>query len=67
MKQHNSGFCIGLFQKKIKQGRVGRDEDMELTGVLKNLKVDFQGLIKNNVEFPGIIKKIMRNFQESWF
>ena len=46
---------------------MGRDEDMELTGVLKNLKVDFQGLIKNNVEFPGIIKKIMRNFQESWF
>ena len=67
MKQHNSGFCIGLFQKKTKQRRVGRDEDMELTGVLKNLKVDFQGLIKNNVEFPGIIKKIMRNFQESWF
>ena len=67
MKQHNSGFCIGLFQKKTKQERVGRDEDMELTGVLKNLKVDFQGLIKNNVEFPGIIKKIMRNFQESWF
>ena len=46
---------------------MGRDEDMELTGVLKNLKVDFQELIKNNVEFPGIIKKIMRNFQESWF
>ena len=55
MKQHNSGFCFGLFQKKAKQGRVGRDEDMELTGVLKNSKVDFLGLIKNNVEFPGVM------------
>ena len=31
---------------------------MEFTGVLKKKQVDFPGLIKNNVKFPRMIKKI---------
>ena len=45
---------IGLFQKK---NRVGDVEDMEFPRVLRNSKWNFQGLIKNNMELPGVIKK----------
>ena len=31
---------------------------MELSGVLKNCKRYFQGLIKNKVELPEMIKKV---------
>ena len=37
--------------EKIQTGGV---EDMELPGVSKNSMCNFQGLIKNEVEFPGI-------------
>ena len=53
----------GLFQKKNKQVV----EDMEFPGVSKKQHWNFQGLIKNEVEFLGVTKKkIMLNFQGSW-
>ena len=45
---------IGLFQKKANTGI----EVIEFKGVLKKLQRNFQGLIKNKMEFPEVIKKM---------
>ena len=50
------GYCplMGYSRKKQKGGEV---EDMEFQGNCRNSKWVFRGLIKNKVEFPGMIKK----------
>ena len=45
---------IGLFQKKANTGI----EVIEFKGLLKKLQRNFQGLIKNKMEFPEVIKKM---------
>ena len=56
----------GLFLKKTKQGV------LRIYGISRDIEETASGfsrvLIKDNVRFPGMIKKkIMWNFQGSWF
>ena len=52
----NTNEDIGLFQKK-KTGGVGGVRIWNFKGYQRNSMWNFQGLIKNVVEFPWVTKK----------